>query len=244
MSAWGKIVGSTAGLAMGGPLGALLGLALGGAVDAGVDHFRADSDATRKVAFTIGVIALAAKMARADGEVTQDEIRAFRRVFQVPPADVPHMERVFNLARQHTAGFDAYARQIARLMADRPAVLEDLLDVLFHIAAADGRISPEEEDYLATVAEIFGVSDACFARVASRHQPGVSPSPYAVLGLSPDVDMATVRKRYRSLVRDNHPDKLMAAGVPSDFIRVATDRVAEINAAYDRIVGDRAPKPA
>jgi DnaJ like chaperone protein len=239
MSIWGKIIGGAAGLALGGPIGALLGLAAGAAVDAGVKAATDPDDATKKVAFSIGVIALAAKMAKADGHVTREEVDAFKQVFRVPLEEMRNVGRVFDMARQDTAGFDAYARQIASLMRDNRPVLADLLEALFFIAKADGEVHPNELNYIRAVAKIFGYRKAEVDELVHRHVGADPDCPYGVLGVDPSVDDAELKEHYRKLVRENHPDRLIAAGVPNDFIAVATRRAAEINAAYDRIVQDR-----
>ncbi|MFC3053590.1 TerB family tellurite resistance protein [Kordiimonas pumila] len=240
MSIWGKIIGGTAGLALGGPIGALIGLTVGAAVDAGVDATRREpDDATRSITFTIGVIALAAKMAKADGHVSRAEVEAFKRVFQVPPHEMANVGRVFDMARQHTAGFDAYAHQIAGIMKDNRRVLSDLIEALFFIAKADGSVHPNELNYIRAVAKIFGFSRAEIEDRVHRHV-GADPScPYSVLGVERSVDNATLKHKYRALVREHHPDRLIAAGVPNDMIAVATRRAAEINAAYDQIMAER-----
>lgn len=241
MSIWGKIVGGAAGLLTGGPLGALVGAGIGHAVDRSLEASGAPANDTAltKITFTIGVVALAAKMARADGEVTGSEIQAFRRLFKVPASEERNVERVFNLARQDSAGFDAYARQIARLFKARAAVLEDLLDALFTIAGADGKLHPHELVFLEQVADIFGFDADAFACIKARHMGEDEASPYAVLGVARDIPSAQLKATYRALVRDNHPDRLMAEGVPEEFMKVATDRLAAINAAYDKIRAER-----
>jgi len=238
MSIWGKIIGGAAGLALGGPIGALVGLTLGAAVDAGVTA-TADPEKTRHITFTIGVIALSAKMAKADGRVTREEVDAFKQVFHVPSAEMANVGRVFDMARQHTAGFDAYAKQIADLMQDNRGVLADLLEGLFFIAKSDGHVHPNELNFIRAVAKIFGYTKQQIEQLVHRHVGADPNCPYAVLGVEPSIDDTELRKRYRSLVRENHPDRLIAEGVPNDLIAVATRRAAEINAAYDTIVADR-----
>jgi DnaJ like chaperone protein len=197
------------------------------------------TDPERSVAFTIGVIALGAKMAKADGVVTGDEIAAFKRVFHVPPEELSGVARVFNLAKQDVAGYDYYARQMARLFAGRPPVLEDLLDSLFHIAKADGAMHEREIAYLEHVATIFGFEPKDFARIKARHVRRDGSDPYAILGLDPDASKDVIRRQYRKLVRENHPDIHIAAGMPEELIDIATDRLAQINAAYERIALER-----
>ncbi len=236
MSIWGKIVGGAAGLALGGPIGLLLG-AVGGHF---VDRLRSEQDvdperAKRTVGFTIAVIILGAKMAKADGVVTDDEIKAFKEVFKVPESEMKNVARVFNQARQDARGFEPYAEQVAGMFQSSPEVLEELLWCLAHIAKADGVIHPGELAFLKDVARIFGFDDATFERVTALRLDGAQANPYQILGVPPDVDDAELKRAHRALVMENHPDKLIAKGMPEEFIAVANERLARINAAYDRI---------
>jgi DnaJ like chaperone protein len=193
----------------------------------------------KSLAFTIGMIALGAKIAKADGVVTSNEIRAFKDVFRVPPEELSNVARVFNLAKQDVAGYETYARQVARLFSAKHDILEDVLDGLFHIAKSDGLIHDGELRYLARVAEIFGFDAREFAGLKARHLRAPSDDPYSVLGLDPGAADAQVKSRYRALVRDNHPDRHIAAGMPKELIAIATERLAAINAAYDAIARER-----
>ena len=189
----------------------------------------------KSVAFTIGMIGLGAKMAKADGVVTADEIKAFKQVFHIPDDELPAVARVFTLAKQDVAGFETYAKQIARLFEARHDVLEDVLDGLFHIAKADNAYHPGEHGFLASVAEIFGFSPADFARIRARHVDAPD-DPYLILGLPHGAAPDEVRRRYRELVREYHPDRHIAAGVPEEMIAIATDRLQKVNEAYERIM--------
>jgi len=243
MSIWGKIFGAGLGFAIGGPIGALIGGALGHVVDraAGREVVPYSGDGPEpqdqaQVAFTIGVIALAAKMAKADGVVSDVEVLAFRRLFKVDPREQANVDRVFNLARQSTLGFEAYARQLGGLFSERKTILEDLLDALFQIAGADGTFHPAELDYLEAVAREFKLNEAQYARVHARYLMPEANSPYAILGIDPGADAAAVRDAYRQMVRDNHPDRLIAQGLPPEFIKLANARMAEINTAYETLM--------
>ncbi|MBL4789394.1 MAG: molecular chaperone DjiA [Kordiimonadaceae bacterium] len=183
---------------------------------------------------------MSAKMAKADGKVTREEVDAFKQVFQVPASEMVNVGRVFDMARQHTAGFDAYARQIATLMAGNRGVLADLLEGLFFIAKADGHVHPNEVNFIRAVANIFGYTKQQIDQLVHRHAGADQNCPYAVLGVEPAIGSDALRKHYRNLVRENHPDRMIAQGVPSDLIAVATRRAAEINVAYDEILARRA----
>jgi DnaJ like chaperone protein len=232
MSIWGKIAGAGVGLAVGGPLGALVGAVAGHLV---IDRALADDE----VVFTVALIALSAKMAKADGQVTEAEIRAFEEVLKVPDAERANVNRVYRIAQQDVAGFQAYAEQVARVYRDRPATLEDVLDALFHIAKADKYIHPAELEYLRTVADIFGFSEVEFARIRASHLGPEKTDPYLILGITPDISSDDLKKAYRRLVRENHPDTLIARGVPKELVSIANEKLATINVAYEKILRQR-----
>lgn len=200
--------------------------------------FSGDADLRRRVAFSVAMIALSAKMAKADGVVTQDEVRAFQQIFEVPPEETRHVARLFDLAKQDVAGFEAYARQMANLCGSGHSncmMLEDILDGLFHIAKADGMIHEREADFLHRIAAIFSVDEEHYQSILARHVDLGTADPYAVLGVERGRPFEEVRRRYRKLMQDNHPDRLIARGLPQEFIKIATSRVAAINAAYETI---------
>jgi len=194
----------------------------------------ASSEVRREAAFAIGVIGLSAKMAKADGVVMRAEVDAFCRIFSIPPGEERNVARVYNLAKQDVAGFDAYARDIARLLADDQAMLEGVLDSLFDIAGADGAVHEREMTYLEEVARIFGFDATGFARIRARHVID-GADPYLVLEADRTWDYKRLKRQYRRLVVENHPDRLISLGVPEEFIRIATERLAAINAAWDKI---------
>ena len=249
MSIWGKIAGVTAGLALGGPLGALLGGLAGHVlIDRESRRRRDDGEDEREsrtirerdqVAFTIGVIALAAKLAKADGTVTRDEVEVFKRVFPVPREEEANVGHLFNLAKQDVAGFDSYARQLASLFRSKPGVLEDLLDSLFLVAKADNQLHAGELEYLKHVAQIFGFTSAQFERIRASHFGPDRGDPYVILGVDRSMGDNDLKRAYHALVRENHPDSLIARGVPEEFVRLATEKLASINGAYEAIKRER-----
>ena len=217
---------------------ALQALASGEGLSAVFDRLRTPPE--RSVAFTIAVIALSAKMAKADGQVTRDEVTAFRDVFQIAREDEAGAARVFNLARQDVAGFEDYARKIRAMFRDGTDCLCDLMEGLFHIAMADGRYHPAEDAFLSRVAEIFGLPEREFAALRARYVPDVPRDPWMVLGLEPGTPIAAARTRFRSLVRETHPDAMIARGVPPEAVKLAERRMADLNAAWEAISKDAA----
>lgn len=213
---------------------ALSALAVGEGLSVVFDRLRTAPE--RSVGFTIAVIALGAKMAKADGEVTRDEVAAFRQVFAIPKAEEANAARVFNLARQDVAGFDAYARKIRALFrADDRKVLVDLMEGLFHVAVADGSYHDNENAFLAEVSTIFGLTDGCFKSLRARFVDGMPPDPYTVLGVAENASIADVRAAWKQAVRDTHPDVMIARGVPAEAVKLAERRLIAINAAWAEI---------
>ena len=239
MSIWGKIIGGAAGFALGGPLGALLGAAAGHALDTTLGGPALEPEAARQMAFTVAVIALAAKMAKADGRVTRAEVDAFKEAFRIPPEEAGNVGRVFDRARASSAGYEAYAAQVARLFRDSPAVLEDLLGALFHIARADGVVHPAEMDYLARVARILGFTESRFEHLKAQILGTPAEDPYSILGVAPAISDAELKSAYRKLIKEHHPDGLIAKGLPPEFVGIANAKLAAINASYDKIAKER-----
>lgn len=221
MSIWSRMVEAISALAKGEGLSAVF------------DKLRAAPDKT--VAFAIAVIALGAKMAKADGRVTKDEVVAFREVFLIPPEEEANAARVFNLARQDVAGFDIYARRIKAMYADDDAPLCDLMEGLFHIAMADGVYHTNEDAFLREVAEIFGFDERRFRTIRAQFVSEAERDPYDVLGLDPDATMDEARVAWRKLVRETHPDQMMARGIPEEAIKLAERRMVAINRAWEDI---------
>lgn len=253
MSIWGKVIGGFAGFAVGGPIGALVGGLAGHAVDKirgtqeGPEQLEepeetAGPTGAKQVAFTVAVIVLGAKMAKADGTVTRAEVEAFKQVFHIPPEDVKNVGRIFDMAKKDAGGFEPYAKQIAYLFRNEPTVLEELLAGLFHIARADGTVQPAELDYLNKVSRIFGLDQQAFERVRAMFMGADKSDPYEILGIDRKQSNDEIKKAYRKLIRENHPDTLVAKGMPEEFVKVANQRMAAINAAYDEIEKQRGIK--
>jgi DnaJ like chaperone protein len=221
MSIWNRISEALSALTKGEPLSEVF------------DRLRTPPE--RSVAFAIAVIALGAKMAKADGLVTRDEVTAFREVFQIAQADEAGAAKVFNLARQDVAGFEEYAERIRRMFGEDTDTLSDLMEGLFHIAVADGVYHPNEDQFLERVAELFGLKPHEFNALKCRFVPDAKPDPYSILGVTPDMPMDEIRAAWRRQVRESHPDRMLARGVPEEAVKLAEKRIIDINRAWEEI---------
>lgn len=204
----------------------------------GLDRLTERTPATRRIAFTIAVVALAAKLAKADGVATEIEAATFARCFAVGQDELGNVRRVFDFAARDAAGYESYAEDIGRLLKDDPEILRDVFECLFHVAAADGVLHGAEETFLRTVAEKFGIDEATF-RTVRRLFVADAADPYEVLGVPPGMSAEHIKARHRELVRESHPDRLAAHGVPEEFRTLADRKLAAINAAYDAIRKER-----
>jgi DnaJ like chaperone protein len=258
MGYWGKIIGGTAGFFVGGPYGAVIGAALGHAADSGsVDSIRrpfmqatapnparlAGMLGRREEVFAITVTVLAAKLCKCDGSITRLEIDAFKRNFRIPPASARGIGRLFDQARDSSESFEPYAARLADAFEDNRGVLEQVLISLFNIARADGPLNAREQEFLRRVHRrliLDQVSwDRAFGEIPRRQMPVETDDPYLELGLTRSASGEELRTTWKRLMRENHPDSLASRGVPADFIARAGDKVARINAAWDRIKRER-----
>jgi DnaJ like chaperone protein len=254
MSYWGKIIGGVAGFAMGGPMGAVFGAALGHAADTGAaPNLRAQLGGQwnpariaamfnrRDQLFAICVVVLSAKLAKSDGPVNRHEIDTFKRQFRIPPEAVRDIGRLFDQARDSAEGFEAYAVQLGEAFSDNRGMLEDVLAALFVIARADGPVNGREFEFLSRTHRGFGLGQAEWdrARGASPRPRSDEPDAYMVLGVTRTASAEEIRATWKALMRENHPDSLAARGVPAEFIARANEKVARINAAWDRIKRER-----
>ncbi|MVA33521.1 J domain-containing protein [Agrobacterium vitis] len=231
-SLWERLLGAVSDAA---------GNALSSIVEAIRTVFEGDPETRRRVSFSVAIIALSAKMAKADGVVSQAEVNAFRSIFDFPPEEARNVARLYNLAKQDIAGYETYAEKLANLCGSRTRgcpVLEEIVDALFHIATADGLIHEKELAFLSRIAEIFEIGEDRFEQISARH---LAPDhdPYGILGVSRSDDFGTIRKRYRALASEHHPDRLHARGLPVEMHAAAHQRMASFNAAYAAIEKER-----
>jgi len=191
----------------------------------------------------VALVALGAKMAKADGQVRVEEVQAFQQVFQPRPSSETQIAKFFDLARQTTLGFERYARIVAKYFRARPSALEDVLDGLFHIALADGIVTEKEHAYLERVGQIFGFSDREYDRIRSSNLGTAPTNPYLILGVDEDISDKDLKRAYRRMAAANHPDRLVARGVPRELMGLANHKMAVINQAYANILSQRSQVP-
>ncbi len=233
-SLWDRLLGA---------IGDTAGGVLSRLVEAVRTAFEGDPETRRQVSFSVAIIALSAKMAKADGIVSEAEVKAFQQIFDFPDEEARNVARLYNLARQDVAGYEAYAGKLAGLCSPGTPhncpMLENVIDGLFHIAKADGLVHEKELVFLGDIAEIFRIDETHFRRIMARHVHLDGADPYLVLGVSPEDDFSKIRKQYRNLVSEHHPDRLIARGVPASLHAAANERMAALNAAYSAIERER-----
>ena len=234
MNIWGKVIGGAAGFAIGGPIGALLGAVAGHAIDTKILPSNISNDEDYKsIVFTAGVIALSAKMAKADGKVTKEEILTFRKLVQIPKEDINQVSKLWELAKETTDGYELYAKQIYSLFRNQPEILERILDILFEIAKSDGNIDATELNYLKNVSNIFNFDEIIFEKLLALHNP--ENNSFEILGVQISDTFEDIQKKWKEMVKNNHPDKLVGQGMPIEFIESANQKLAIINSAYEEV---------
>jgi len=243
MSIWGKIIGGTAGFALAGPFGAILGVMAGNMFDKSKRSsfkYQKISNQQKQSIFALSIITLGAKLAKSDGVVTKDEVEVFKEKFGINPKDMAQVGKIFNEAKKTTYGFESIAQQVAELFQDNKVVREELLNNLFYIAEADGKISSDELSFLRTVSSIFKFSENTFQRIYQARLNDKDSDPYKVLGVKRTDNNEFIKKAWIKLTKEHHPDNLIAKGMPPEFIKQNTKEMSSINSAYDKIQKQRA----
>ena len=241
MSIWGKIIGGTAGFALGGPIGAIIGIMIGGSFDRKsvfIKSKRINSQQKQNI-FALSIIILSAKIAKADGKVTKDEINAFKEKFKIPENEMEQVGKIFNEAKKTKYGYEQIATQVGELFSDNKLLLEELLNNLFYIAESDGETSVSEIEILKSISKLFGLSEEDFQRIFHSRLNSKDSDPYKILGVDRNDNDSIIRKKWIKLNKEHHPDNLIAKGMPQEFIDQSNKELASINLAYDRIKKQR-----
>ena len=235
MSIWGSLIGGMIGLSLGGPIGMLLGSILGGKISRARARggFR-DIGQSQRI-FALSLIILSAKLSKADGQVSREELIAVKDKLKIPENELDEVGKVFNKAKQESTGYEPYAQQIAQFYKGNLNVLEEVINVLFYIAESDGHVSVEEEKMIENIAYIFGLTQAQYPSIKESRKTSDKQNPYMVLESSPNDDLQTIRKRYLKLSKEHHPDLLLSKGVPNEVIEESKKTMRSINSAWDQI---------
>ena len=238
MSIWGKIIGGTTGFALGGPLGAIIGMMIGGSFDRSARKFSSSnqiSQQQKQNVFALCIIVLSAKIAKADGQVTKDEIYTFKEKFNIQAEEMSEVSKIFNEAKKSSFGFKNIADQVGNLFSDNKVLLEQLLNNLFYIAEADGLTSINELEVLRSISQSFHFNETDFQRIFHSRLNNKESDPYKILGVTREDSDNNIRKKWIELSKEHHPDYLIAKGMPKEFIKEANKELSSINLAYDKI---------
>jgi DnaJ like chaperone protein len=237
MSIWGSLIGGMVGFSLGGPFGMLLGSLIGGKISraraGGTGNFGAFAQPQQ--IFALSLIVLSAKLSKADGQVSKEELIAVRDKLKIPESEIEQVGKIFNKAKQESTGYEPYAQQIAQIYKNNQNVLEEVINILFYIAEADGNTSQSELNMIQHIAQIFGLSQSQFKSIRESRKSSGKLNPYIVLESKPEEDLQAIRKRYLQLSKEHHPDILISKGVPQEVIEESKKKMRAINSAWDQI---------
>ena len=235
MSIWGSLLGGVIGFSFGGPFGALLGSFLGGKISRLSSSKKISGQQNAQEVFALSLIILSAKLSKADGHVSKEELIAVKEKLQIPDSEIDQVAQIFNKAKDESTGYEPYAKQIAEIFKGNINVLEEVINILFYIAEADGHVSSDEEDMIANIAYIFGLSQKQYQSIKESRKSSDKLNPYIVLESQPTDDLQIIRKKYIKLSKEHHPDLLMSKGVPIEVINESKNKMRAINAAWDQV---------
>ena len=235
MSIWGSLLGGVIGFSLGGPFGALLGSFLGGKISNIRSSNTFGSQQNAQQIFALSLIILSAKLSKADGRVSKEELIAVKEKLQIPDSEIDQVAKIFNKAKDESTGYEPYAKQISEIFKGNQNVLEEVINILFYIAEADGHVSNEEEAMIANIAFIFGLSQNQYQSIKETRKSSDKLNPYIVLESQPTDDLKSIRKKYIKLSKEHHPDLLISKGVPIEVINESKNKMRAINAAWDQI---------
>ena len=235
MSIWGSLLGGVIGFSFGGPFGALLGSFLGGKISKLNYSKIIGNQQNSQEVFALSLIILSAKLSKADGHVSKEELIAVKDKLQIPDSEIDQVAKIFNKAKDESTGYEPYAKQIAEIFRGNLNVLEEVINILFYIAEADGHVSNDEETMIANIAYIFGLSQKQYQSIKESRKTSDKLNPYIVLESQPTDDLKTIRKNYIKLSKEHHPDLLISKGVPVEVINESKNKMRSINAAWDQV---------
>ena len=235
MAIWGSLIGGMIGLSLGGPFGMLLGSLIGGIISRAKSRAGFRSFAQPQQIFALSLIVLSAKLSKADGQVSKEELIAVKDKLKIPENELDQVGKIFNKAKEESAGYEPYAQQIAQIYRGNINVLEEVINILFYIAEADGNVSESEHKMIEHIAQIFGLTEIQFNSIKESRKSSDKLNPYIVLESNPDDTIEIIRKRYLKLSKEHHPDLLVSKGVPQEVIDESKAKMRAINSAWDQV---------
>ncbi len=235
MSIWGSLIGGMVGFSLGGPFGMLLGSLIGGKISRAKSNAMSGSFAQPQQVFALSLIILSAKLSKADGQVSREELIAVKDKLKIPENELDQVGKIFNKAKEESAGYEPYAQQIAQIYSGNLNVLEEVINILFYIAEADGSVSKNEIKMIENIAKIFGLNDTQINSIKESRKSSDKLNPYIVLESNPNDDLQTIRKKYLKLSKEHHPDLLISKGVPKEVIEESKKKMRAINSAWEQI---------
>tara|TARA_B100000131_G_scaffold317158_1_gene358605 strand:+ start:633 stop:1358 length:726 start_codon:yes stop_codon:yes gene_type:complete len=235
MSIWGSLIGGMVGFSLGGPFGMLLGSLIGGKISRSRSTAKFRTFAQSQQIFALSLIVLSAKLSKADGQVSREELIAVKDKLKIPDSELDQVGKIFNKAKEESTGYEQYAQQIAQLYQGNLNVLEEVINILFYIAEADGEVSKAELRMIEHIAQIFGLNKFQFNGIKESRKSSDKLNPYIVLESRPEDDLQTIRKKYLKLSKEHHPDLLISKGVPKEVIEESKNKMRAINSAWDKI---------
>ena len=235
MSIWGSLIGGFIGFSFAGPIGALIGSVVGGKISSTRRSGFQRSFAPPQQVFAIALIMLTAKLAKADGQVSKEELIAIKNKLKIPDHEIDQVGKIFNKAKEDSLGYEPYAQQIAKIYRKNPAVLDEVINILFYIAESDGTVSDSELAMIGNIGRIFGLNDSQFDSIRESRKDSDKLNPYVVLGCNSNDDFKMIRKKYLKLSKEHHPDVLVSKGVPNEVIEQSKKKMRSINSAFDKI---------
>ena len=235
MSIWGSLIGGMVGFSLGGPFGMLLGSLIGGKISRARSASSFRSFGQPQQIFALSLIVLSAKLSKADGSVSKEELVAVKNKLKIPDNEIDQVGKIFNQAKKEKTGYEPYAQQIAQIYKNNPNVLEEVINILFYIAEADGHVSQSELNMIQHIGQIFGLNEIQLNSIKESRKSSEKLNPYIVLESSPDDNIENIRKKYIKLSKEHHPDLLISKGVPEEVIEESKKKMRAINSAWDQI---------
>ena len=235
MSIWGSLIGGMVGFSLGGPFGMLLGSLIGGKISRARSAGNFGRFAQPQQIFALALIVLSAKLSKADGQVSKEELLAVKDKLKIPESEIDNVGKIFNKAKEESTGYKPYAQQIAQVYRNNLNVLEEVINILFYIAEADGNVSKSELEMIQNIAQIFGLTQTQFNSIKESRKSSDKLNPYIVLECSPEEDLKSIRKKYLKLSKEHHPDILISKGVPEEVIQESKKKMRVINSAWNQV---------